>query len=264
MPIPASQTEHEISASGTDDETNTQQERVSDKRALQNALFKRWALKDSSRLRKERQHNKEETTTNLSVQQLIAQQEKGGPVQDPRDYQLELFERAKSHNTIAVLGTGIGKTLIAVLLTRHVVDQELGDRAAGKPHRHVFFLVPAVHLVFQQAAVLERNMGYKVKSLYGAMGVDSWNQQYWTKTLSETMVIVCTADILLHSLSHAFVRIENVNLLIFDEAHHTKLGHSYSKSDPCVKIYSTQLMLIESCRSTISRPRNSSDQECLA
>jgi ERCC4-related helicase len=26
---------------------------------------------------------------------------------DPREYQIELFERAKTHNTIAVLDTGI-------------------------------------------------------------------------------------------------------------------------------------------------------------
>lgn len=38
-------------------------------------------------------------------------------------------------------GIGSGKTLIAVLLLRHVLDQELEDRAVGKKKRIAFFLV---------------------------------------------------------------------------------------------------------------------------
>ena len=37
--------------------------------------------------------------------------------------------------------TGSGKTLIAVLLLKHVIQNELNDRAKGKPHRISFFLV---------------------------------------------------------------------------------------------------------------------------
>lgn len=36
---------------------------------------------------------------------------------------------------------GSGKTLIAVLLLKHVIHNELNDRAHGKPHRVSFFLV---------------------------------------------------------------------------------------------------------------------------
>lgn len=86
---------------------------------------------------------------------------------DPREYQVELFERAKSQNTIAVLDTGTcipaqldvipffspncttgsGKTLIAVLLLKHIIQNELIDRANGKPPRISFFLV-RIHVVF--------------------------------------------------------------------------------------------------------------------
>lgn len=40
----------------------------------------------------------------------------------------------------ARLDTGSGKTLIACLLIRHVLDQERVDRAEGKRQRIVFFI----------------------------------------------------------------------------------------------------------------------------
>ena len=43
--------------------------------------------------------------------------------------------------TADVLRSGSGKTLIAVLLLRHVMDQELEHRASGGGKRIAFFLV---------------------------------------------------------------------------------------------------------------------------
>lgn len=88
----------------------------------------------------------------------MAKQESNVIITDPREYQLELFEKAKQQNIIAVLdtgkydvwpysllatniGIGSGKTLIAVLLLKHMIDKELEDRAVGKKRRISFFLV---------------------------------------------------------------------------------------------------------------------------
>ena len=37
---------------------------------------------------------------------------------NPRNYQLELFEKAKKQNSIVFLGTGGGKTFIAAMLMK--------------------------------------------------------------------------------------------------------------------------------------------------
>ena len=68
----------------------------------------------------------------LSVVKVSIQAERSKKRLEPRDYQLELYERAKRENTIAVLGTGTGKTLIACLLIKDILIQERVNRAAGE------------------------------------------------------------------------------------------------------------------------------------
>lgn len=53
--------------------------------------------------------------------------------------------------------------------------------------------------------------------------------EFWKKQTEENMIIVCTADILLTCLHRAFVTMVQINLLIFDEAHHTKKNHPYAR-----------------------------------
>jgi hypothetical protein len=67
----------------------------------------------------------------LSVVKVSIQAEKSRRRLEPRDYQLELYERARRENTIAVLGTGTGKTLIACLLIKDILVQERVNRASG-------------------------------------------------------------------------------------------------------------------------------------
>lgn len=42
-----------------------------------------------------------------STRYLLTTQEFAATIDDPRDYQIELYERAKEENTIAVLATGM-------------------------------------------------------------------------------------------------------------------------------------------------------------
>jgi len=80
----------------------------------------------------------------LSIRDILANQETTVRITNPRDYQTELFQRAKMENTIAVLDTGSGKTHIATLLLRHVLDEELENRATGCIPKTAFFLVQCI------------------------------------------------------------------------------------------------------------------------
>lgn len=61
---------------------------------------------------------------------------------------MEVFEAALRGNTIAVLDTGSGKTMVAVMLAR---EHARRVRAGEAPRRIVVFLAPTVHLVHQVA-----------------------------------------------------------------------------------------------------------------
>ena len=45
---------------------------------------------------------------------------------------------------------------------------------------------------------------------------------------------MCTAEILNQCLMHSFISIHDINLLIFDEAHHTKKNHAYARLVPSI------------------------------
>ncbi|TAQ86792.1 hypothetical protein B7494_g4871 [Chlorociboria aeruginascens] len=164
-----------------------------------------------------------------STKWLVNQSESQQIISTPREYQIELFERAKVKNIIAVLDTGSGKTLISVLLLRHIFAQELEDRAMLRPKRISFFLVDSVTLVYQQHAVLKANLDQEMDMFCGDMGCDLWSRKHWEKHFTKNMVIVCTAEVLYQCLHHSFITMDRINLLIFDEAHHAKKNHSYAR-----------------------------------
>ncbi|KAL8812553.1 MAG: hypothetical protein Q9200_000953 [Gallowayella weberi] len=192
--------------------------------------FEKWRLQHAKIMTDEEIRTRQQFVQDerLSIRELM-RKDQPQKITAPREYQLELFERAKKQNTIAVLDTGSGKTLIAVLLLRHILDQELEDRSAGRKPRVAFFLVDSVTLVFQQYEFLKVNLDQPIECFCGEMGADDWSKEIWQKHLEKNMIILCTAEILNRCLARSFINITQINLLIFDEAHHAKKGHPYAK-----------------------------------
>ncbi|KAI0220906.1 Dicer-like protein 1 [Massospora cicadina] len=148
----------------------------------------------------------------------------------PRQYQIELLERALKDNIIAVLETGAGKTFVAVMLIKEMVKRQLKIREVDPQsfHRVAIFLVNIVPLVFQQAKVVEANVPYRLKKLCGEMHVDFWDIKKWKEIISNNDILVMTAQIFLNMLRHAYISMNEISLLIFDECHHTQKKHPYN------------------------------------
>lgn len=139
-----------------------------DRRRAQKMIFETWLTSDAGKiaLAKKKEYRSVDTADEIASIHSLMERSTTQIIKNPREYQTELFERAKKENTIAVLDTGSGKTLISVLLLRWIVDQELEDRANHKEPRISFFLVVSVTLAYQQQSVLETNLDHKVTVKY--------------------------------------------------------------------------------------------------
>ncbi|KAJ3335753.1 hypothetical protein HDU93_004539, partial [Gonapodya sp. JEL0774] len=157
-------------------------------------------------------------------------EEKALKIAEARTYQRELFEKAKADNIIAVLDTGTGKTFIAAMLIKYVHEREDIERMKDPsyPKKKTFFLVNLVPLVFQQAAFLEHNLHLSVGRYCSEMETAGEKRELWSNRIANHDVHVMTAQIFLNILVSGWILMDQVNLLIFDEAHHAIAAHPYS------------------------------------
>ncbi|CAO3657285.1 unnamed protein product [Mucor hiemalis] len=146
----------------------------------------------------------------------------------PREYQYELFQKAVKENVIAVLDTGSGKTLISIMLIKHMVALEREARLTRRDTKLAFFLVERVPLVFQQASVIQANCDVTLEQMCGEMEVDGWSEKRWRQIYEDNDICVMTAQIFLDCLYHGFLTMEKVHTLIFDECHHATKRHPFN------------------------------------
>ncbi|KAH8687849.1 dicer-like protein-like protein 2 [Tricladium varicosporioides] len=98
------------------------------------------------------------------------------------------------------------------------------------PHQFIWFLAPNVTLCEQQAEYISSQVPSQIKLLTGADGVDRWTQQsLWDDVLTGVKVLVTTYQILLDALTHGFVRMESLSMMVFDEAHNCVGKHPGAK-----------------------------------
>jgi ERCC4-related helicase len=90
------------------------------------------------------------------------------------------------------------------------------------------FLAPTVALGEQQHTILTIHLpAIQIKLLVGRDNVDRWSSKHiWDIALYNVRVVVSTHAVLADALSHGFVVMENLALLIFDEG---KIPSSFPK-----------------------------------
>ncbi|KAG0285355.1 hypothetical protein BGZ96_010371 [Linnemannia gamsii] len=146
----------------------------------------------------------------------------------PRAYQQEVANRAIEGNVIAVSDTGSGKTLISVILLKHMVAKARQEaKQTGRQRKVAFFIVNKVPLVFQQHSYICNNSDIKAEAICGAMGADNFDGERWNSIFEKFEVVVITGQILLNILAHGFLKIDLCSLFIFDECHHATGKDAY-------------------------------------
>jgi Fanconi anemia group M protein len=135
-----------------------------------------------------------------------------------RAYQVNLASIASKKSTMVVLSTGLGKTVIAALLT--------AKRLTELPESKVLFLAPSRPLVDQQARFLRNVLDIDDNQVVCLTGQDSPQdrRRIWT----ESRVITMTPQALQNDLVQRGYDLSDVSLIVYDEAHRGVGDYAYT------------------------------------
>ncbi len=134
----------------------------------------------------------------------------------PRLYQEKIFHTATKKNTLVILPTGLGKTLIALMLSTYVLNKN--------PDSKILFLAPTKPLCQQHFSTFEKNSdsNHKFSILTGATKPEE-RKKMW----KDSSIIFATPQTISNDVISGKIKLENVSLMIFDEAHRAVGDYDY-------------------------------------
>jgi ERCC4-related helicase len=138
---------------------------------------------------------------------------------EAREYQKKIAQTATSTNTLVVLPTGLGKTIIAVLVASELLQRY--------PESKVMILAPTRPLVLQHYRSFKAQLGLPEGSFASLTGtVDPGERELlWLKARA----IFATPQTVYNDVSHGRVSLQHVVLAVFDEAHRSVKDYTYTK-----------------------------------
>lgn len=136
----------------------------------------------------------------------------------PRDYQEKIFETCLNKNCLVVLPTGLGKTLIALMLTI--------ERMKKFPGEKVVFLAPTKPLAEQHLNYFKKHLPelFAEMQLFTGIIKSEKRQKIW-KTAD---IIFSTPQCIANDLKNNLYDLSEVCLLVEDEAHKCIKNYDYN------------------------------------
>jgi len=139
---------------------------------------------------------------------------------EARLYQQIVFAEALKRNTLVVLPTGLGKTLIMVMLTAHKLNQA---KTEGKKHGFVLVMSPTKPLTHQIYQTFTQYLNVlEIMEISG-----STPSKHRTKRYELTRVIVATPQTIENDLENGILKLKNCLLICVDEAHRAQGKYAY-------------------------------------
>jgi ERCC4-related helicase len=137
----------------------------------------------------------------------------------PREYQRRIAEAASQANTLVVLPTGLGKTLIALLVAK--------IRLEKFPDGKVVVLAPTKPLVLQHFNSFKEILSLQPKDVALLTGESPPEERSYLWRRSR--FVFATPQTVRNDLRYGRVDLNDVVLLVFDEAHRSVKDYSYTE-----------------------------------
>ena len=136
----------------------------------------------------------------------------------PRDYQIQIYQTCKGKNCLVVLPTGIGKTLIALMLAI--------DRLTKFPDNKVLFLAPTRPLAEQHLNYFKKHLPelFATMELFTGKVDAEKRKQLW----QSADIVFSTPQCVSNDVKNALYDLKEVSLLIEDECHRCLKNYAYT------------------------------------
>jgi len=136
----------------------------------------------------------------------------------PREYQQKIFQTCANKNCLVILPTGLGKTLIALMLTI--------ERMKKFPGEKVIFLAPTKPLVEQHLNYFRKHLPELFAEMTLFTGEKGANER--KKLWQNSDIIFSTPQCIANDLKKNLYNLKEVCLLIEDEAHRCIKNYDYN------------------------------------
>jgi ERCC4-related helicase len=136
----------------------------------------------------------------------------------PREYQEKIFETCKEKNCLVVLPTGLGKTLIALMLTI--------ERMKKYPLKKVLILAPTKPLIEQHLESFKKHL----PELFGELTLFTGQvtKEKRKKLWQNSDIIFSTPQCIANDLKKNLYSLSEISLLVEDEAHRCVKNYDYN------------------------------------
>jgi Fanconi anemia group M protein len=141
-----------------------------------------------------------------------------GVIED-RDYQRRFVERALEANTLAVLPTALGKTVIAELVAAELLHRHPGCR--------ILFMAPTKPLALQHRESVLKHLKLREDEVAAVTGETAARASVWSN--SRVRFVTATPQTVWNDYRNGLIRLEEFALLIFDECHRSRSRYAYTK-----------------------------------
>lgn len=136
---------------------------------------------------------------------------------EKREYQESIAENAIKANTLCVLPTAMGKTIISLLIVTKVLDRDMNSK--------ILFLAPTRPLVDQHKNTFEKflKLGLNLAAITGRIKQQERENLYKTND-----IIFATPQVIQNDLKKKILNLSGFSLLIVDEAQHSVGNYAYA------------------------------------